>query len=225
MSGRFFALPYFSAIIALSWINFPSNKERILISSSIIIIGLFSIHTNNSSIFREIENISTNQIKRAGIADERKYYFSRDMGLFHSDRHSFYQVANYKKTNSFAENNYNYDSVESICGGLGISATNAGPNVYFIDTCALANPLLAKLPFETHLERWRIGHFSRNIPLGYKETIESGDNVITDKNLHKYYEHIELITRGDLFSKERLVTILNFHLGKYDHLLEGYNNK
>ena len=43
-----------------------------------------------------------------------------------------------------------------------------------------------------------------------------------DKNLAEYYDKLLLITRGDLFSWERIKTIFEMNLGKYDYLLEEY---
>ena len=138
---------------------------------------------------------------------------------------TFHQNFNYLIQKGLDDGSVVYDDVRIICGGLGMEATNAGPYVYFIDTCALANPLLSKIPFNSLPGNWRIGHFNREIPSGYKQTLETGINLIEDKNLHEYYKVIEVITRGDLWDLERFKKIINFNLGKYEYLLEEYKAK
>lgn len=79
--------------------------------------------------------------------------------------------------------------------------------------------MLARLPAEAP---WRIGHFVRQIPDGYTETITSGHNVIGDPGVGAYYERLRVITEGRLLSRERLRTILRMNLGRYDHYLSSY---
>ncbi|MBQ7577185.1 MAG: hypothetical protein IJT21_02840 [Synergistaceae bacterium] len=40
--------------------------------------------------------------------------------------------------------------------------------------------------------------------------------------MHKYYDVIRLITRGDLFSRERIQAIIDINLGRYDYLVAQY---
>ena len=62
----------------------------------------------------------------------------------------------------------------------------------------------------------------RALPEGYRETIQTGENVIENKDLAEYYDVIHLITRGDLFDKDRIRAIIDWNLGKYDYLIENY---
>ena len=94
-------------------------------------------------------------------------------------------------------------------------------DMYLNDQYALGDPFLSKLP-AIRQENWRIGHMQREIPEGYNETVQTGVNVIVNKDLREYYDKIALITRGDLWDKERIETILNMNLGKYDYLIENY---
>jgi arabinofuranosyltransferase len=66
----------------------------------------------------------------------------------------------------------------------------------------------------------RIGHLERPIPDGYLETLMTGENQLQDRNLAAYYDKLRLVTRGPLFSWERLKTIVEMNLGKYDHLID-----
>jgi arabinofuranosyltransferase len=79
-----------------------------------------------------------------------------------------------------------------------------------IDPMALSDPLLARTPVRGN---WRIGHMLRELPLGYTESIATNTNQIADPSIHKLYDQIILITRGPLFTVERLLAIAELNLG------------
>ena len=65
----------------------------------------------------------------------------------------------------------------------------------------------------------------RDIPAGYAETLSSGVNKIENPSLYEYYEKLSVIIKGmgrNLLDVDRLYTILEMNLGKYDHLLDDY---
>jgi len=66
---------------------------------------------------------------------------------------------------------------------------------------------------------WRPGHYFREPPPGYLDTLVTGKNQIKDKKLAEYYDHLRLIIRGDLWDPARLKDIVAMNLGAYDHLL------
>jgi arabinofuranosyltransferase len=66
---------------------------------------------------------------------------------------------------------------------------------------------------------WRIGHFRREVPPGYADTLRTGQNLIADPNLADYYEPLRLATRGPLWSWERLAAVWRLNTGQYDHML------
>ena len=96
----------------------------------------------------------------------------------------------------------------------------AGPAVHIVDRYALTDPLLARLS-AVSVEKWRIGHFERDIPAGYVQTLRTGVNQIQNPNLAKYYDALALITRAPLFSRERLIAIWKMNTGQFDFLLES----
>ncbi|MBO6133901.1 MAG: hypothetical protein J6P05_06175, partial [Lachnospiraceae bacterium] len=87
------------------------------------------------------------------------------------------------------------------------------PDLYLNDTYALGDPFLSKLPAK-YDQNWRVGHLRREVPEGYQESIWTDSNKVKDPSLHDLYESIRLITRGPLFSKDRIKEIidLNFSL-------------
>jgi len=104
--------------------------------------------------------------------------------------------------------------------GIGLFALAAGPTVHVVDAHALADPLLARLPLST--DRWRIGHFVRNAPRGYLETLASGRNEIHDPDLAQFYDRLSLVVRGGIFRRDRFRAILDFQLGRYDHFVKAW---
>jgi arabinofuranosyltransferase len=93
----------------------------------------------------------------------------------------------------------------------------AGPRVHVVDDFALTDPLLARLPAVPTLSR--PGHLSRTLPRGYGESLASGENRIRDPRLARFYDQLRLVTRGPLWSAERLSAVLALNLGRYDQLL------
>ena len=157
------------------------------------------------------------------ISDERAYYWPTT-GLFPN-------VRSLIRTGRLCiEDTWNYDSVEEIRenGWRGnITSNSAGILVYYNsdlylnDTYCLGDPFLSKLP-AIKQDTWRVGHLRRAVPDGYYETVMYGKNVIADDDLAKYYDIICEMTQGELFSADRLKTVIEWNMGKYDYLLEHY---
>jgi arabinofuranosyltransferase len=95
---------------------------------------------------------------------------------------------------------------------LGSAALSAGPSTHYIDSCALADPLLARMPAKCDSD-WRIGHFEREIPSGYEQSILKDQNLLTDPAVRDYWQVIRDATRGPLLSLKRLKAIVRLNLG------------
>ena len=88
--------------------------------------------------------------------------------------------------------------------------------MHLLDECALADPLLARLPAVFNPD-WRTGHYRRMVPDGYRESLESSSNQVRDPKLHHFYDQLRLITRSDrLFTRDRLGAIFAMNLRRYD---------
>lgn len=112
----------------------------------------------------------------------------------------------------------------SVQPAIGIAGYYAGPTVRILDAFALADPLRARLPIpdprnESFL---KMGHLMRPIPDGYLQSMEDGDNHLTQPGLRAYYDVVTRVTRGPLFSIDRLVDGAKLEIGLYDSLLDGY---
>jgi arabinofuranosyltransferase len=97
--------------------------------------------------------------------------------------------------------------------------------IYVNDRFALGDPFLARLPAK-YEKGWYIGHMVREIPAGYRESIQTGENHIVDPDLHEYLDILWDIIRSDsIFTKDQIEKIININLGKYDYLLARYLEK
>jgi arabinofuranosyltransferase len=83
---------------------------------------------------------------------------------------------------------------------VGMAGYYVGPDRHIIDTLALCDPLLARLPA---IPPWRIGHYQRAIPEGYFESVDTDTNLVRDPEIAALYDRIRLATRAPLWTRER----------------------
>jgi hypothetical protein len=68
---------------------------------------------------------------------------------------------------------------------------------------------------------WRIGDFRRERPVGYAGSIDDKEVSIADPRVNEFNNRLKIITQSkELFSSERLKTIVMCNSGAYNHLLE-----
>lgn len=218
MSGRYFSTPLLFGVLLLVTTIEVQPKQIFPALTLILLLGLVKPTSPWRSTVDYGKGIPWREfIQENGIADERGVYF-KATGLFRTNRSN-----GYIGSRKFGEN-WVFDpkerTVEQVLT-LGFPGFKAGPNVHVVDKNVLSDPLMARLPIIDPVH-WRIGHFERTVPQGYLETLEFGNNVIENEDLALYYEKLELILSGDLFSKERLIEIWNMNIGMYDQLIENY---
>lgn len=208
MSGRFFTAPLFLAVISLA----SMSGRPILNAFFAIAVGLGFFKINYTLLSGSTYK---NWSIWKGIADERGIWFPQN-GLIVSKSiqpKSGLQFSRWPESTdvqisipsppSWTVVNFN---VIEECGGIGLVGLAAGPSTHIIDQCALVDPLLARLKIQPSLTQ-RIGHFRREIPDGYKESIAGDQNLLTDSTLKMLYDDIRLITRGSLLSTDRAFAI------------------
>jgi arabinofuranosyltransferase len=221
MAGRFFTAPMLAGAIALARARLPLSRTARLLTLGLLTLAVPALAWPNIRVA-----FSTAIEKRVPasdvfdthlIADERSYYFA-DFALATITAPN---LALFRPNNYRARAATNATSI--VCGGLGYSSIRGGPGVHLIDTCALADPLLAHLPIPRNRPSmrqtappskptWRIGHFERAIPAGYQESLEQDANLLIDPALHACYERIRRITRAPLLDGERLRDIVRVNL-------------
>jgi arabinofuranosyltransferase len=152
------------------------------------------------------------RIPESGIADERRYYYPVS-GLLRMNR-----LTPTPATDEPARARQNLAQGRRVVprDAVGFFGVAAGARLHVVDVLGLGDPLLARLPSE---RPWRIGHFYRKVPEGYLETLGSETNQIRDPKLAQYYDALRLVTRGPIWTRERLHRIVSLNLGLKDDLL------
>lgn len=219
MSGRFMTVPLLAAVVLLVSLAWPDWAWRrwawppTLVG--IVTLGLLSPLAplrsgpdyGSDRVWLEIKD-------EHGIADERAVYFPTT-GLWRAvqrrplDSEQARQGEELRRTGPAVV----------IGSSVGFIGYYAGPEVFIVDLYALTDPLLARLP-ASETRDWRIGHFRRAIPYGYLTTQREGENRLRDQNLALYYTKLQVVTRGPLFDRERLVEIWRLNTGAYNHLID-----
>jgi len=215
MNGRFFTVPFLCALILLCESNVIPDLNSVIIPLGIVLIVGFT--SPYPSVFSD-ENYGQGReiiIDPRGVADERAFYYPTT-GLLRVCRDC--QIPDHEWVQAgLALRDGNQHVI--IAGSTGFLGYYAGPAKHIVDMYGLVDPLLARLhiPFPAN---WRIGHYIRRVPFGYVETLDTGENRIKNPRLAEYYEHLALITRGDLFDSRRFVEIYKMNTGQYNSLLE-----
>ena len=223
MSGRFFSAGLLlSAFILAGNIKAISNSHKLVICGLVLITGFLSpvstinYFQTNPNIPSTPEGYTVDPYSQ--IADERMYY-SLYTNLSAMDRSLM--MPRHEWASSGVE--YKLENTPVVVeASVGMIGYFAGPKVHLLDQYAIGDPLLARLKVTSG--NWRIGHFVRDIPAGYVDTLKIDKNRIKDPNLAEYYGKLKIIISGNLFSMERLKTIWEMNTGQYDYLLEGYNH-
>ncbi|HPD19247.1 MAG TPA: hypothetical protein PLF61_06255, partial [Candidatus Goldiibacteriota bacterium] len=217
MSGRFLTVPFLISICILSQYKiFEENKNLWLFS--IVFIIFWGVYAKPFQPLFYNGSMGFVLPYKGIVADEITYYYQYS-SLYRKITYGYLPDNSWstegkrlrQKNEKFVNTNY----------GIGVLGYYAGPSVYILDKMALADPLLSRLPAYKYS---RIGHFKRIIPDGYLQTLYQNKNLIADKNLAEFYNKLNLIVRGPVFSKQRFIEIIKMNLGFYDHLLKKYSN-
>lgn len=214
MRGRFFGYAFLVSTILIVYNNRKyfdgeiCHKYFCFKSFSLAIIPYLVLfpHTPVNTGF-DFQNFNVNN----GIADERGYFFDicSLYSYLNSDPKKVFpdyewsqigkQIADSKV--NYLENDFN--------GMLGYWA---GTETVIIDRLALTDPFLSRLPV-TNMKNWRIGHFKREVPLAYRQSIASGKNCFKDSKLKKLYDLVtDACKSKKMLSYKRLVSIIELNL-------------
>ena len=204
MQGRYFAiLVYISTFLLLDTMQ---TKRVFTLSMITFLIALLLSNAKTLPPFSD-QKYSNREIAD-GIADERGFYYQK-YGLLSANR-------NWPNIAYLTEKKPQYSTV--VCADLGAKALAYRDIYYFIDYCALSDPLLSRLPAIAH-PKWRIGHQVRKIPIGYDKAVIDSNSSLLDKQVDLLYKDVHQITASKtLFTTERLKAIyrLNFKNYKID---------
>ncbi len=205
MSGRFLAAPLLVAVWLMARAQrLPDADWRpVLVVLAAAAIASPQLPLRSNSAFNAADSSN-------GIVDERGVYFQA-WGLVTAERERFTEPE-WPRADGRTKPEY----VLETCGLMGADGLEWGPRTYLLDECALADPLLARLP-AVWKEGWRPGHYRRMIPAGYRESVEQDANRLQDPALAEYYTALRTVVRGtSLWSSGRLGLIWEMNTGLFD---------
>jgi arabinofuranosyltransferase len=205
MNGRFL-VPAFLLAVGILLRHPRAHIERVVIAAIMFAVAATQVSHAVARAWpaRPFPPIDA-LIDDAGVADERMVYF-RETSLLDAIRHRAEPDPNWMRSGRYMTT----QGVRVLAqDSVGFFGYGAGPTVHVVDTLALGDPLLARLPA---LQPWRIGHFYRDIPAGYLEMLRGEQDHLDDPALNQYYAAIRLVTRGPLWSRERWAAIVSLNV-------------
>ena len=210
MSGRLLAAPFFCSLMPLARQPLPRfSVEWALAFGLVWLTGLSAprpVVFSTASYGADL--VPADAIPPSQIADERRVYYPTT-ALLTARRGASIPSHRWLKLGEEERKRGRHVVVTYTAGFIGYAA---GPEVHLLDRWALGDALLARLPSEAS---WRIGHFERHIPIGYEDTVATGQNLIRDPGVATYYEKLRIVTEGPIWSRERFRTIWRMNAGAY----------
>ena len=207
MSGRFMTPAFVLAVLATS----TTLPLRFFVGASAITFGVSTLNSASPVFIEHLTSrLVTCEITRFGIADERACY-APNTGLPNllSRSLSFPESGALETGRIWRALHFSQREIP-LASCIGMTGFASGTEPIIVDRFGLSDPLLARLPA---LRPWRIGHFSREIPSGYFESLKSGTNKVDDLAMARLYESLMVVTQGPLLSWKRLRAILALNLG------------
>lgn len=145
------------------------------------------------------------RIGAGGVADERGFYY-RNLGMLPN---LFERNLRERSEPALLGQEANRAGGIFLSCNIGVFGYYAKQQVTILDPFALADPFLARLPAR---EGARVGHYERALPKGYVETLLSSSNSIEDPSLAHLWGLVSQVTRGELFSLDRIRAIYELNL-------------
>jgi arabinofuranosyltransferase len=219
MSGRFFAMPFLVAVIALT--SIPGGRDYYAVAAAALVVynvlmPIVPIKTTGSY------DAAWAWRSQNGIKDERGHYHRITNVFFYSPFRTLPDHTWMREGLSFR----NGPEKVTVQGSIGFYGLMAGPGKILVDRNALSDPLLARLPVSPRLYfEFFVGHYFRDIPPGYLESLSSGTNQITDPDLHAYYDHLKTVVSGPIFSASRLRSIWYLNAGAGRTMARRYEQR
>ncbi|MET0340138.1 MAG: hypothetical protein ABW252_04020 [Polyangiales bacterium] len=208
MLGRFLTLPLFLAASLVAISELPLEEPSRLGLVALPFVALF-LHPS------AVERYPVGDFHFSGIADERSYYREGAALMYFTRKHG---LPSHHWATAGRAAAASRDKV-LVHENIGFFGYYAGPKIHIIDLNALSEPMLARLPSRYDPE-WRVGHYLRELPAGYLDTIKTGKCMMPDASLCEYHAKLREIISGDLWSLSRLGTIVKMNLGGYQYLVD-----
>jgi arabinofuranosyltransferase len=207
MSGRFFAMPFVVALMVIVR-ELRGFEHQGAVAAGLVIYN----------VLMPIVPVKTTAAYEAawpwesqnGIKDERGHYHRITNVFFFSP---FRQLPDHTWMREGLSFRAGPEKV-TVQGSIGFYGLMAGPEKHLVDRNALSDPLLARLPVSPELYfEFYAGHYFRDIPDGYLDSVRSGTNQLRDPMLHEYYDRLVEVVKGPLFSTSRFANIWYLNVG------------
>ena len=215
MSGRFYTAPFLVGLLLLVRTlerGDPRFQPQVTDARGVLarlpLVLVLALPGNFVGFLDKPGPLTWDEMVRHGIADERAYW---------APHHGMWAALRGEAAAQKSLARRERLPGVHLRGDIGFPGIAAGPQTHVVDVLALSDPLLARLP--THNE-WRIGHYGRVIPLGYVESLETGQNLLVDRDLGALMDRLWVVTRGPIWSRERLAEVWRFNTGAYRHLVD-----
>jgi arabinofuranosyltransferase len=154
-----------------------------------------------------INSISKAPWDERGVDDERAFYVGNS-ALLRAHRGGHIPNDERKKQGQAIAAN----QVWSTGSPLGVSSFFAPPTAIILDGYGLTDALIARLP-ALDKKNWRVGHYWRDVPAGYGDSISQERNLIADENVARLYDRVKLVVSGPIWSWERWKEIVRLNFG------------
>jgi arabinofuranosyltransferase len=214
MAGRHFSLVVVMAAMllahALSDFIKTSNHSSYIPAAATIAAGMvMSPHppVAMSPDYALVKNpISNEAWDERGVCDERAFY-SVSVALLRANRDTN-MPNNWHKGRGLG---VPPTAVEAMAQ-VGVAGFFAPPTAIIIDSYGLGDAFIARLPAAKKVG-WRPGHYAREIPSGYADTLREGRNLLAKREDAWLYDRIKLVASGPIWSWERWKEIVRLNLG------------
>jgi len=206
---RFFALSaLLSALILLSYLErIPAGRLKLSFGIAAIVAGLaYSLLIPHSPL-----RCAFDGPPQRDSHDVWYYYPGSALSKWRPGKRfpfaMFHALRDFDSCSSMRANTFRI----SVTNG-GIRGFCRGPQDHIIDPFGITDPLIARLPSSKITDLFTPGHLTKEIPVGYVDSIRENQNLIRDPELAAYYAKLRTVVSGPLFSAERWRDIfeLNF---------------
>lgn len=220
MAGRFFALPYGACVLLFLAQQRLDKRGLLTLAAIAALVGAMHYRQHDYEVATDIG-------RDHYIVEERQYYLYCSSVFFlpESGQRECWLL---DQLNAYLDSLGDLEAARNSQGwiyyqrqAVGMTGYYGGADIIMVDEHGLADALLARLP-TVDIGDWRIGHFARYVPEGYREARMEGDTSKLHPALREYYQKLRLLTSAPLLSKERWRAIWGFQRGEYDALLARY---
>ncbi len=204
MSGRMLAGPFFASLFLLARLPLENPTEIGVAAAVLLAIGFYSPRPP----LQMSDSYTSLGSAPQSVDDERGYRHETSLLRINKDK-GMQNLGGWVK-DAFAAKKDGTKVV--VYKNVGYYGFFVGPGTHIIDPYGIGDPLMSRMPFTESMGYWSSGHFFRKVPEGYADAaIDKG--TIKDPVVAALWKRLELVTRGPIFSAERLREVARFAVG------------